>query len=292
MSKGKTIHLPVGWSVDELQNERRYEYRDGVAMVREIKDAATFEMWVYDRANFSVQRDTSKGEASAYESLRDALRIAEEILEDPSKHLSDDGVQKVKAARLKYLASHKDRLDIERLNPAVLAALRELHNDVDIMFMSPREAFGEYCTWHGLINWGDTLWDRAKELMELRPATAAHQALPALSITPARGLTNSELAEMQGFGTSGSESQKVVVMMSGGVVQDILVSGQGLSVAVVEYDKNADLDDQIVVPDGDGEERYALASIREPILNPERVEELFSAVEEARPAVVQGLRHR
>lgn len=140
--------------------------------------------------------------------------------------------------------------------------------------MSPREAFDEYCTWNGIVNWGDTLWENAKALMAFE-----RQPIPTPEPLP-QGMTPAKLAEIQGFG----DPKKVVVMMSGGVVEDVLVSGQGLSVAVVEYDKNADLDRQIVVPDEDGEEGYALASIREPVINPGRVDELFAAVEEARPA--------
>ena len=33
------------------------------------------------------------------------------------------------------------------------------HTDESIRRMSGREIFSEYCTWHGLINWSDTLWD-------------------------------------------------------------------------------------------------------------------------------------
>lgn len=29
--------------------------------------------------------------------------------------------------------------------------------------MTPKERFVEYCQWHGLINWGNTLWDLVKE---------------------------------------------------------------------------------------------------------------------------------
>lgn len=31
--------------------------------------------------------------------------------------------------------------------------------DEAIRHLSGRELFSEYCTWHGLINWSDTLWD-------------------------------------------------------------------------------------------------------------------------------------
>lgn len=31
--------------------------------------------------------------------------------------------------------------------------------DEAIRHLSGRELFSEYCTWNGLINWSDTLWD-------------------------------------------------------------------------------------------------------------------------------------
>lgn len=33
------------------------------------------------------------------------------------------------------------------------------HDNADLWRMSGREMFAEYCQWHGLINWSDTLWD-------------------------------------------------------------------------------------------------------------------------------------
>lgn len=33
------------------------------------------------------------------------------------------------------------------------------HSDESIRQLSGREIFSEYCAWHGLINWSDTLWD-------------------------------------------------------------------------------------------------------------------------------------
>lgn len=33
------------------------------------------------------------------------------------------------------------------------------HSDETTQRMSGREIFAEYCAWHGLINWSDTLWD-------------------------------------------------------------------------------------------------------------------------------------
>lgn len=279
MSKEKAVELPAGWQLDELQLERRYVYQDGIAMVRVRKNATAdpyrFDMWVYDWAGFTVQRSGGEADATGHKPLLNALKMAEEILEDPRKHLSGDDVQKVEAAKQRYFDSLARRLDVNKLPPAVRSALRERgHSDQVIAIMSPREAFDEYCMWNGIVNWGDTLWENAKALMAFEPKPSPAAAPFPQTMSPAA------LAEKQGFG----DPTKVVVMMSGGVVEDVLVSGKGISVAVVEHDKNADLDRQIVVPDEDGEEGYALASIREPVVNLGRVEELFAAVEEARPA--------
>ncbi|MFM0608666.1 hypothetical protein PQR05_29470 [Paraburkholderia sediminicola] len=49
----------------------------------------------------------------------------------------------------------------------VLAALRKRgHDDEAIAAMSPQFAFSEYCDWHGLIGWGDELWNTAKNLLD------------------------------------------------------------------------------------------------------------------------------
>lgn len=91
------------------------------------------------------------------------------------------------------------------------------------------------------------------------------------------------------------EPRKIVVVIEGGMVRSVLAAEGGFSVAVIDYDKNADLDDLIVIPQGDGEKHaYALAAIHDPELtNLARVDELYSAVEEAKPAVDgDALRHR
>lgn len=337
MSKENAAELPVGWKREELRFENRYVYQNGEAMVR-VQKAGTREPFRLDVSVYGVVTWSGFEEEKWPEfkplnntqTLSMALRMAEDILENPKKHLNAEGVRKVEEAKQRYLGDVACRLDVNKLPPSVRSALRERgHTDTDVAFMSPREAFDEYCTWHGLVRWGDTLWENAKALMAFEPKP---------SQSP--GLSPAVLAEMQGFRqppererdmlagairdaavkagiiradvealsgpellmlcndlansspndkearqiSSGDDPSKVVVMMSGGVVEDVLVSGNGISVAVVEHDKNADLDRQIVIPDEDGEEGYALASIREPVVNPGRVEELFSAVEEARPA--------
>ncbi len=56
-------------------------------------------------------------------------------------------------------------MDIDKLPHRVLDALRRLgYADEDIERMSPKRAFSEFCSWEGLINWGDTLWGIVEEL--------------------------------------------------------------------------------------------------------------------------------
>jgi hypothetical protein len=55
---------------------------------------------------------------------------------------------------------YDDFAKFEAIPNEVLAALmgRE-HSAQAILRMTPKELFIEYCEWHGLINWGNTLWD-------------------------------------------------------------------------------------------------------------------------------------
>lgn len=138
-------------------------------------------------------------------------------------------------------------------------------------------------------------FDKAGELLAQEPG-------------PLRGLSGETLAEMQGFSMFSEspdcagvtrplrhdagapapdidgEQRKVVVVLTGGIVDQVLVGEEGISVAVIDYDKNADLDDLVVIPQGDGTKQYALASIHDPEVNPARVDELYAAVEVAAPA--------
>ena len=83
-----------------------------------------------------------------------------------------------------------------------------------------------------------------------------------------------------------AEPQKIVVVIEGGMVREVLSAQGGFSVAVIDYDKNADMDELVVIPQGDGEKNaYALAAIHEPeVTDVTRVNELYSAVVEAKPA--------
>lgn len=226
-------------------------------------------------------------------------------------------------------------MDVNALKPAMRDALRERgHSDQAITLMSPREAFDEYCTWHGIIHWGDTLWEQAAALMALLPPAPlpaiplplnliAHKAL--LEVGKVDGMVAGLLSHqgstgqpsrewLQAFsdqrekmwgatdelrkrllnqpvlgaavGKPDGESQKIVVVIEGGMVRSVLAAEGGFSVAVIEYDKNADIDDLVVIPQGDGEKNaYALAAIHEAeVTDPARVDELYSAVVEAKPA--------
>ena len=51
----------------------------------------------------------------------------------------------------------------------VLADIRERgHTDEQITRMAPRKIFDEYCHWHGLIGWGQQLFDLAITLNSKR----------------------------------------------------------------------------------------------------------------------------
>ncbi len=50
-------------------------------------------------------------------------------------------------------------LDPKKIPHSILENLHDRGlTDEQIADMSPKEAFGEYAQWHGLINWGSTLW--------------------------------------------------------------------------------------------------------------------------------------
>lgn len=42
----------------------------------------------------------------------------------------------------------------------LLALQKRGHGEKEIAGMSPKEAFAEYCEWHGLLGWGETLWNQ------------------------------------------------------------------------------------------------------------------------------------
>ncbi len=74
--------------------------------------------------------------------------------------------------------------------------------------------------------------------------------------------------------------RKVVVVMEGGQVQQILVDGKDVSVAVVEYDKRALKEEgAVLIPQGDGSYAKAWASVPGLQVAPARVAQLYAAVE-------------
>lgn len=222
-------------------------------------------------------------------------------------------------------------MDVNALKPAMRDALRERgHNDQAIALMSPREAFDEYCTWHGIIRWGDTLWEQAAALMALQPPAPlpgiplplnviAHKLLLEVENVDrtVAAILHTERPSREWFhelacqrekmlcakgelrkrllnqdvpgavvGKPDGEPQKIVVVIEGGMVRSVLAAEGGFSVAVIDYDKNADMDNLVVIPQGDGERNaYALAAIHDPeVTDPARVDTLYSAVMEANPA--------
>lgn len=53
-------------------------------------------------------------------------------------------------------------MDLQHIPKHVLEDVRERGNsDSQIEKMNPKEVFTEYCSWHGIINWGDALYDLA-----------------------------------------------------------------------------------------------------------------------------------
>lgn len=166
-------------------------------------------------------------------------------------------------------------MDMNKLPPGVREALRKRgREEAEVAIMTPREVFEDYCNWNGLINWSDTLWNTMEALVQAQPAPA--------KCPPGAECSVDEMGFMQI--TYAGEPKKVVVVLTGGIVDQVLVGEEGVSVAVIDYDKNADLDDLVVIPQTDGTNQYALTGIHEPEVNPVRADELYAAVEEAKPA--------
>lgn len=56
-------------------------------------------------------------------------------------------------------------LGLTQVSMSISHALGERgHGNAELWHMSGREMFAEYCEWHGLINWSDTLWDVVQAL--------------------------------------------------------------------------------------------------------------------------------
>lgn len=79
---------------------------------------------------------------------------------------------------------------------------------------------------------------------------------------------------------SSPDPVSIVVVMEGGQVQGVLADGATASVAVIEYWKQASIqDDAILFPQGNGRYERGTGSIQSVELAPERVAELLAAVE-------------
>jgi len=139
-------------------------------------------------------------------------------------------------------------VDVKKLPVGVLAALRNRErSDTAIADMTLREIFNEYCTWHGLVGWGDDLWQTAAALRDLDPKSA--------------------------------EAPHVVVQMDGGVIQGI-VSAQPIQVSVIDYNPLAstDEDDLHEIPQKNGEMARAYVTKWSADVEVARAAELIEAV--------------
>lgn len=75
------------------------------------------------------------------------------------------------------------------------------------------------------------------------------------------------------------EPTKIIVVLEGGIVQSVLAAKSGVSVAVIDYDKNASWDDLIEIPQDGGKKATAFAAIHEPeVIDQARITELYTAV--------------
>lgn len=64
-------------------------------------------------------------------------------------------------------------LDLRKISVEMTKTLRARgHADQAIAAMTPEEAFGEYCKWHGLLNWADILIAALDNLRAAAPPNA------------------------------------------------------------------------------------------------------------------------
>ena len=58
-------------------------------------------------------------------------------------------------------------LDLTVLPDELIQALKKRgHSEIEIQKMEPDRAFSEFCNWHGLSGWGDSLWFMVQELKD------------------------------------------------------------------------------------------------------------------------------
>lgn len=89
-----------------------------------------------------------------------------------------------------------------------------------------------------------------------------------------------EIDGLDGTSESSAKSTKIIVVLEGGLVQSVLTAEGGISVAIIDYDKEAGQDNGISIPQANGEMASAYASIIEPeIIDRARVAELYDVVD-------------
>lgn len=81
-----------------------------------------------------------------------------------------------------------------------------------------------------------------------------------------------------------SKRPRIVVVIEGGLVTGVLANGDGIEVAVIDYDtEGAGEDDEIVqIPQTGNQTAPAFASVRSVDTVPDRVAQLFAAIEGGR----------
>ncbi len=66
-----------------------------------------------------------------------------------------------------YERSKKSMIDLKVLPKHITEDLiKRGHSKETIAKMSPEEVFNEYCNWHGLQGWGESLWEVIHELKD------------------------------------------------------------------------------------------------------------------------------
>jgi len=143
-------------------------------------------------------------------------------------------------------------MELHLIPKEVLAAVRqrETFTDKEIAELSPRQLFDEYCTWHGLLRWGDSLWDTVDKLK-----SATDEFDP-----------------------------KIVVTMNNGVVREATATRPS-RVLVVEYDDpHADPDSLVAIPQAEGQDDEAgEPTFLNTVVDPHLTEAVFEAAIERRP---------
>ncbi len=209
-------------------------------------------------------------------------------------------------------------VDITKIPPSVREALKSREiSDADIAVMTPREAFVEYCNWHGFIGWGDGLWKNVMDLSKLS-AQAADENVALFDHHVAAGLQPElalqETAKKYGVGVEivrrdvvaqrereqkfndlatkktslDGEVPKVVIWIEGGIVQGA-VAATAVEVGIINYDIDDGDDDALIkIPQKGGEVAAACARIEQAELDPNRAAELLEAIAQREPAY--GLR--